>query len=240
MFRHGTSSGGDLNLTMNPELLQCFGQTIVQNLQEGFAQVKSICLSFQFDSTYSIERRATLAHAAFCKGLLAEWLGALKNLEVLTISLVEYYADPEVRIFDLVEYHTWSKLRSVDLADFTTDEYDLQYFLERHKHTLKELWLTNVELIDGDWLDMTDFIAQHLHLERFGMYGLFYDTSPTSELFMDHVERGSNDDDGERVTLGAELMMYVLDYHDEQNLDEDQRMINPLYLEEEWVSESEL
>lgn len=82
------------------------------------------------------------------RGGLARILGTAKHLKVLDLEMDVINRQPG-HFENMIGNHTWPKLRKFKLANtwFASDRKGFLEFFERHRHTLRSLWLEQVMIV---------------------------------------------------------------------------------------------
>ena len=83
-----------------------------------------------------------------CRGDLAQILGAAKHLQILELRMNEVNINP-VSFTKFIGTHTWPNLRESTLATviLELDGNEFLKFFERHRHSLRSLWLEEVMVV---------------------------------------------------------------------------------------------
>ena len=145
-------------------------------------------------------------------GRMADFVGSTPNLESLGLSFrmwPQEIAFPNLNT--VIGNVYWPRLRVLELDTIASVQFNLVEFCERHAHTLKDLSLSNMHLLDLDF--RTDFLYGIRRAFRFGQQldtcklgGLFRDRSGYRDLESD-VDRDVNLDP--HLTFGMLFSNYI-------------------------------
>lgn len=153
-------------------VLFSMSQRELYHTMNAFSNLTTIQLKIHTGDLYGMTWEQTMAG-----GDLAEILGAAKHLETLDLRMDMINPDP-VRFKKIIGTHTWPKLREVRLATvvFELDSDGFLEFFERHRHTLRSLWLEEVMILSrgqirGLWPQEGSFLTRLAARREMEPYG---------------------------------------------------------------------
>ena len=119
-------------------------------------------------STRDLERR------------LGDFVTAALELEHLQLSFPRTQGTWRASLENILGEHRWPSLQSINLKKIGTTEDDLVSFCSRHADTLKSVHLTDIRLLEGDWLDALSRMRKILTLDALVLRGIL--ASPSQKL----------------------------------------------------------
>ncbi len=122
--------------------------------KKGMLRLKTMDIAFTGQGMGAIlripdSRLAQREHLA--EGRVPNLITSVPDLEYLGLTFKPPASSLYLTIDVIIGKFYWSSLKAVRLEGLSSDENDLVDFCKRHRHTLKDLSLKNMELCDGSW-----------------------------------------------------------------------------------------
>lgn len=190
--------GGYMASAVQEEALRLLRIFINSSIQTGGnPRVKSLCMSIPIGPEF-LDDGSLYAHAAVAfsecdlmflsfahlrNGLgssakLYRILEAAKRLKYLGIRLEPLFVGKTAISRILAGAHVWRCLSNVRLDGTEFKDTELLHFLRRHVGVIRSLWLVNVMLSTGTWLEVANFLRESIPLEDFMLVGIVGSRDP--------------------------------------------------------------
>lgn len=135
-----------------------------------FRNLTNIRLKIQASSSPMMR---TTWQNTIARGGLAKVLGAAKHLEILDLRM-EFVNPNPILFAELVGSHTWPNLRKFTLARVSLylDQDGFLQFFERHRYTLRGLWLQDVMIVTQEealavWSEEARFLTEQIASQEY-------------------------------------------------------------------------
>ena len=149
---HSSKYGGIPFWFLWQQLLPTSARTI-----HSFASIFYNLRKFELSVSMLEQSEMIWLHLEWHAGNLANVLCFAENLEELKLagSLISFM---KISVKSTFATHTWSRLHTICLENFTASARELEDFLKRHSHSLRNMTLDKFDLWSGSWIEFETII----------------------------------------------------------------------------------